>query len=83
MHRSAGFTLLELLVVIGILSVLTGLSVGYLGRTDPEMVARSILEAELRSAQLTARSEGIPTDVSVRQNQDGLWQVQARLLQPV
>ncbi len=84
MHRSAGFTLLELLVVIGVLSVLTGLSVGYLGRTDPKMVADTILGGELRQAQLTARSEGVPTDVTIRPAGEGEpWVVQARLLQPV
>lgn len=79
-----GFTLLELLVVIGVLSVLTGLSLGFLGRTSPESVAASILAGETRAAQMTARSEGVPTEVWVRRGQDGEpGTVQARLLQAV
>ena len=58
MRRAAGFTLFELLVVIAILSVLTGLSVGFLGKTDPTMVANAVLGGELRAAQLSARAEG-------------------------
>ena len=84
MHRSAGFTLLELLVVIGVLAVLTGMSVGYLGRTDPQMVANAIIGGELRQAQLTARAEGVPTEVTIRPDGEGApWVVQSRLLQPV
>ncbi|MFY9340926.1 MAG: prepilin-type N-terminal cleavage/methylation domain-containing protein, partial [Planctomycetota bacterium] len=66
MPRSAGFTLLELLVVIGVLSVLMGLSVGYLGKTDVSAIANSVLAGELRAAQMTARVEGAPTEVLVR-----------------
>jgi len=79
-----GFTLLELLVVIGVLSVLLGLSVGFLGRTSPEAIAASILAGETRAAQLTARAEGVPTEVWVRPGRDGApGTVQARLLDPV
>lgn len=84
MTRTAGFTLLELLVVIGVLSVLTGLSLGYLGRTDPVRVAEAVLAGELRAAQLTARAEGAPTEVWLRPGGPGEGAtVQARLLQPV
>lgn len=88
MHRRAapqeGFTLLELLVVMGVLSVLLGLSIGYLGRTDPERVANATLDGELRAAQLTARAEGVPTEVLLRPGVDGqAATVQARLLRPV
>lgn len=82
-RAAAGFTLLELLVVIGVLSVLLGLSVGFLGKTDSQRIAASILAGELRAAQMTARAEGVPTEVWVRPGIDGaMGTVQARLLQP-
>ncbi|HEB53434.1 MAG TPA: prepilin-type N-terminal cleavage/methylation domain-containing protein [bacterium] len=81
---SAGFTLLELLVVIGVISVLLGIGLGYLGRTDPEMVARSVLAGELRKAQMTARAEGVPTEVLVVPGADGeAASVRSRVLEPV
>ena len=65
-QSSAGFTLLELLAVSGVVSVLLGFGLGYLGKTDPMMVANSILAGERRAAQMTARAEGVPTEVLVR-----------------
>ena len=80
----AGFTLLELLVVAGVLAVLFGLSIGFLGKTNPQSVADSILAGAMRAAQLTARAEGLPCEVLVRPGQDGeAATVQSRLLQPV
>lgn len=80
---TAGFTLLELLVVIGVISVLMGLSVGFLGKTDSHRIAAAILAGETRAAQMTARAEGVPTEVWVRPGVDGAaGTVQARLLQP-
>jgi prepilin-type N-terminal cleavage/methylation domain-containing protein len=82
--RDAGFTLIELVVVMGVLSVLFGIAVGFLGRTDPQQVADSVLRGELRAAQLTARAEGLPTEVLVTPGRDGASAtVQSRLLQPV
>ncbi len=79
-----GFTVLELLVVTGVLAVLFGIGIGFLGRTDPHQVAASILAGETRSAQLTARAEGLPTEVLITPGQDGASAtVQSRLLQPV
>lgn len=84
MLRCAGFTLLELLVVIGIISVLTGLSVGYLGRIEPKELAASMVAGELRRAQLTARAEGVGTEVVVSPGRtDEPATVRARLLEPV
>ncbi len=81
---AAGFTLIELLIVCALLSVLFGLSIGFLGRTDPYAVAESVLSGEIRSAQFTARAEGLPTEVLVRPGVDGASAtVQSRLLQPV
>lgn len=79
-----GFTLLELLVVMGILSVLTGMAIGTLRRTDPSRVAASMLAGERRAAQVTARSQGVPCEVVVRPGGDGeAATVQALLLRPV
>lgn len=84
LRGNAGFTLIELLVVSAVLAVLFGLAIGFLGRTDPRAVADSILAGELRAAQLTARAEGLPTEVHVRPGLDGEpATVQSRLLQPV
>src|SRR5262245_20014324 len=81
---SRGFTLLELLVVMGVISVLFGIAIGFLGRTDPQMVADSMISGETRAAQMTARAEGLPTEVWIRPGLDGMpATVQARLLQPV
>ncbi|MEC7726248.1 MAG: prepilin-type N-terminal cleavage/methylation domain-containing protein [Planctomycetota bacterium] len=83
-RAEAGFTLLELLTVIGIISVLMGVGLGYLGKTDPELVAQTILRGERRSAQMTARAEGVPTEVWVRPGVDNQpAAVQSRLLEPV
>jgi prepilin-type N-terminal cleavage/methylation domain-containing protein len=83
-HRSGGFTLLELLVVAAVVAVLFGLSVGFLGKTNPQSVADAVLAGEMRAAQLTARAEGLPCEVLVRPGEDGAQAtVQSRLLQPV
>jgi len=81
--NSGGFTLLELLAVIGVVSVLMGVGLGYLGKTDPMMLARSMIAGERRAAQMTARAEGVPTEVIVRPGDDvSAATVQARLLEP-
>lgn len=82
--RADGFTLLELLVVAGVLAVLFGLGVGFLGKPDPRGVAEATIQAELRAARLTARAEGLPTFVTITPGEPGRpATVQARVLQPV
>ncbi len=82
--RAGGFTLLELMMVVAVLAVLLGLSIGMLSRTDPSRAADSMLAGELRSAQFTARAEGLPTEVWIRRSHDGEpATVQSRLLVPI
>ncbi|MFM1871365.1 MAG: hypothetical protein RL398_787 [Planctomycetota bacterium] len=79
-----GFTILELLVVTAVLAVLFGIGVGFLGRTDPEQIAAAILSGETRAAQLTARAEGLPTEVWITPGREGESAiVQGRVLEPV
>ena len=81
---AGGFTLLELLVVMGLLSVLTGMAVGVLGRRDPHMIAASTIGGACRAAQVTARSQGVPTEVWLRPGVDNQpASVQTLLLRPV
>lgn len=80
---NGGFTLLELMVVCGVLAVLFGLAVGYLGKTDPHTVADSVIGGEVRAARFTARAEGLPTEVLITPGRDGQpATVVARLLEP-
>ncbi|MCR9246754.1 MAG: prepilin-type N-terminal cleavage/methylation domain-containing protein [bacterium] len=82
-RSAAGFTLLELMIVCGVIAVLMGLAIGYLGRTDPQAVADSVLGGELRAAQWTARAAGLPTEVVVRPGVEGYpATVRSRLLEP-
>ncbi len=60
-----GMTLLELMVVAGVLSVLIGLGVGFLRQSDGMPETRSALAGELRRAALDARTRGLPTEVLV------------------
>ncbi len=85
-EASAGFTLLELLVVVGVLAVLMGLGVGFLrgGGGGGIGEARSAIGAQLRAAALTARTRAVPTEVHVEPGPPGKpGVVRARLLEPV
>jgi len=83
--RGHGFTLLELLVVFGLISVLMGLGVGFLRRTDTNRsAALSAVGGEIRRAANTARSRGLPTDVVLDRGAEGMpASVWARVLAPV
>ena len=82
---AAGFTLLEMLAVMTILSILIGLSLGFLQRGSSDLdVARSMLRDQVRLAHTTAKARGLPTEVVItpaRPNQSG--RIQARVLVPV
>jgi len=81
---AAGMTMIELIVVAGILSVLIGVGVGFLRRSDGLPETRSILAGELRTAALDARTRGLPTEVLVvPADEGGRMEVTARGLDPV
>lgn len=83
-RSDAGLTLLELLVTAGILSLLMGLGVGYLRRSDGLPEAKSAIVGLLRMAALDARTRGLPTEVRLVPGQDGAPPVVlARGLDPV
>lgn len=69
----SGFTLLEMLVVVGVLSVLLGMGVGFLRRGGGERgAAVSAVTGQLRAASSAARSRGLPTEVRIVPSVDGL-----------
>jgi prepilin-type N-terminal cleavage/methylation domain-containing protein len=80
-----GFTLLELLVVAGLLAVLLGLGVGFLqnaGGGLPE--AHAAISAQLRAAATAARTRALPTEVRIEPGRDGgPARVLARVLDPL
>lgn len=79
-----GFTMLELMIVAGILAVLLGLGIGFLGRGSGTAEARSAVAGQLRSAALHARTTGLPTEVRITPGVDGAnATVSAHGLQPV
>lgn len=82
---AGGFTLLELIAVLGILSVLLGVGVGFLNRgsTDAD-AAITAIRGQLRLAATTAQSDGLPTEVVFEGGQDGAAsQIYARVLRDV
>ncbi len=81
---SRGFSILELLVVLGLIAVLTGLGMGFLGRGNTDMVvAWTVLRDQVRLAADSAYGSGRPTDLRINQPEDLPVSVQCRILQPV
>lgn len=81
---AAGFTLLELIVVAGVLAVLLGIGVGFVGRSSGLAEATASIGAQLRAAALQARSRALPTEVVVEPGVDGANAVvRARGLEPM
>ncbi|MSR40068.1 MAG: prepilin-type N-terminal cleavage/methylation domain-containing protein [Planctomycetes bacterium] len=79
-----GFTLLEMMIVAGILSVLLGLGIGFLGRGSGLSEARSAIAGQLRSAALHARMTCLPTEVRITPSENGENAVvSAHGLQPI
>lgn len=83
-RRAAGFTLLELMVTAGVIAVLFGIAVGYLGRSSGVAEARSAIAGQLRLAASDARSRGLPTRVVLTPAPPGgVATVEARGLVPL
>lgn len=84
-RRAAGFTLLEMLVVIGLLGVLMGLGVGFLRRAGGGSdLALAIVRDQVRVAALTARTRHLPTEVVLESGgTERPAAVHARVLAPV
>lgn len=81
----SGFTLLELLVVVSVISVLMGLGVGYLSKSGGGLAeAQAAIGAQLRTAALTARTRGLPTEVRIEPGKvGGRGRVAARVQEPL
>jgi len=77
--RAAGFTLLELVIVMAILSALLGLGVGaFRSLARPEQTALQQVKDALRRARLFARAEGVPASVVVQPERGQLFTVAMR-----
>jgi hypothetical protein len=81
----AGFTILELLAVMGILAVLMGVGFGFLQRGSTDLdLAETIVRDQARLCSVTARTAGLPTELVVLPADDGAQvALQARVLRPV
>jgi len=70
-RRQAGFTLIEMLVVIGIMLLLMGLSIGAMNtrRTDKLVAAEQLVADMVRQGRHTARTSGAPVLLRIDQNE--------------
>lgn len=79
---SAGFTIMELVVVMGVISILAGIGLGFIsGNEDSLGITRGILRNQLRLCYETARNEGRPTELLlVNGGEDGPDYLRAKAL---
>ncbi len=82
---AAGFTLIELMAVLAILSVLMGLGVGFLTRRGSSMdLATAIVRDQVRFAAVSAKTRGAPTELLVVGGAEGAAPaLRVRGLEPV
>ena len=81
-----GFTLIELMTVMVMISVLMGFGIGFLQRGESDFDrAKAVLRDQVRLAATTARARGVPTEVLVQKQpgDEGILQVRTRALRPV
>lgn len=67
-----GFTLLELIAVMGIMALLMGIGLGFLQRGSSDMdLALAVMRDQLRVAANTAKANGLPTQVDITPGDPG------------
>ncbi len=80
-----GFTLVELLVVMSLITVLMGIGVGFLARRGDDLdIALAAVRDQVRAARISAVSRHAPTEVRIYpRTDDASAKIRARVLQPV
>jgi prepilin-type N-terminal cleavage/methylation domain-containing protein len=70
-RNTAGFTLLELITVLGVIAVLSGIGIGFLSKSENDLeIAIAVVRDKIRLAHETARNTGRPTSVELFQRHD-------------